>query len=183
MIGMKTYQQLAAHFAELSAALLSVDRDELQRAITMLEQARGRKSNVWIVGNGGSAATASHFANDLVKMGRVRAFSVADMVPVVTAYGNDEGWERMFQFTIDNFLEPQDVVIAISCSGKSRNVVLAASQIDNLIVMTGNNYHDNTLAHMRPRAFLPAMSDDITIQEDIHLAMCHAIAKALRYET
>lgn len=176
------YKQLSSHFAELSAALLSVDRDELQKAIEVLRQARNSRKSVWIIGNGGSAATASHFANDLGKMCRIKAFCIPDMVPTVTAFGNDDGWDFMFQHTMDVYLEPGDVVVAISCSGKSINVAMAAKSIENLIVLTGDNFQDNFLTHMKSKAILPAMNPDITIQEDIHLAICHAIAKALRVE-
>lgn len=176
------YKQIGSHFAELSAALLSVDRDELGKAIQVLREVRESRASVWIVGNGGSAATASHFANDLSKMCGIKAISIPDMVPTVTAYGNDNGWDRMFQHSMDVFLEPDDAVVAISCSGKSLNVIMAAKSIKNLIILTGNGYNENILTRLPARAILPAMSDDITIQEDIHLAMCHAIVKALRVE-
>lgn len=172
------YRQIGSHFAELSAALLSVDRGELEKAIELLRQAKEGRRSVWIVGNGGSAATASHFANDLTKMCGIKAFAVPDMKDTVLAYGNDDGWENMFAFPMDVFFEPGDVVVAISCSGKSMNVIKAVEMMDNLIVMTGNNLQ-SPLASKRVTAFLPAYSDDITTQEDIHLAMCHAIAKAL----
>ena len=166
------------HFAELSAALLAVDRDELQKAINLLKFVRENKRNVWIVGNGGSAATASHLANDLSKMCGVKAFSIPDMGPTVSAFGNDEGWEKMFEFTMDVYFEPGDALVAISCSGNSLNVVRAAAHVDNLIVLTGNNFKSK-LSERRSRAFLCAYHDDITIQEDIHMAICHAIAKGL----
>lgn len=172
------YTQTGSHFAELSSVLLSIDREELKKAIELLKQARKSKRSVWIVGNGGSAATASHFANDLSKMAGVRAFCVPDMMPTVTAFGNDNGWEHMFEHPMDVYFDPGDVVVAISCSGNSMNVVKAASQIDNLIVLTGNEYQ-NRLAERPTRALLLVPHDDITVQEDVHLAMCHAIAKAL----
>lgn len=176
------YKQLGKHFTELTNALLSVERNELNNAILLLREARKKRAAVWIVGNGGSAATASHFANDLSKMGGIKAFAIPDMTPTVTAFGNDDGWDVMFQHTVDVYLEPDDVVVAISCSGKSVNVVMAAKSIHNLIILTGNETEDNYLARLPNKAYLRAMSDDITVQEDVHLAMCHAIAKALRDE-
>jgi len=174
------YKQIGAHFAQLSAALLSVDRDELRKAIETLSEVREKRGSVWIVGNGGSAATASHFANDLTKMAGIKAFSVADMGPTVTAYGNDDGWDRMFQHAIDVYLEADDAVVAISCSGLSANVIMAARSIQNLIILTGNGWDENALARLPARSLLVAAVDDITLQEDIHLAMCHAIAKELK---
>lgn len=173
------YSLVGSHFAELSAALLNIDRDEVSKAIGVLRVARENKKNVWIVGNGGSAATASHFCNDLVKMAGIRAFAIPDMTPLVTAFGNDDGWKFMFSHAIDVFFDPGDVIVAISCGGRSENVVDATKYIKNAIVITGNDY-DTPLAHSGPAAIILAGSKDITIQEDMHLAVCHAITKALK---
>ena len=71
----------------------------------------------WVIGNGGSAATASHFANDLFKMGRLRAVPLADLTPLSTAYGNDHGWKSMYADPLKGLMGREDVLIAISCSG------------------------------------------------------------------
>jgi D-sedoheptulose 7-phosphate isomerase len=168
------------HFNELSAALFSIDRDELHKAIALLRTAQSERKFVWIAGNGGSAATAEHFANDLVKMAGIKAIALPAQTPTVTAFGNDAGWENMFSHALDVFQEPEDVLVVISCSGRSPNVIQAAKGVRNLIVLTGDDYQDNELVHMRTFACIPALSDDITVQEDIHLAVCHAIAKALK---
>lgn len=172
------YRQVTSHFAELSASLLSVDREELRKAVKMLARARGEKRSVYIVGNGGSAATASHFANDLAKMCGIKAFSIPDMTALTLAFANDHGFEHIFEHTVDVFFEPGDVLVAISCSGRSVNVTRAAHLIENVIALTGNSFQ-SPLVDLQPAVILNAMSDDITIQEDIHLAICHAIAKAL----
>lgn len=175
-------KKFGKHFSELATALFVIEQNELNNAIQTLREARKKHASVWIIGNGGSAATASHFANDLAKMCGIKAFSVADMTPTVMAFGNDDGWNVMFQHTIDVYLEPDDVIVAISCSGRSKNVIMAATSIPNLIVLTGKDTEENYLARMPNKAYLRAMNDDITVQEDVHLAMCHAIAKALRDE-
>jgi D-sedoheptulose 7-phosphate isomerase len=176
------YLQFGAHFTQLSTALFSLDREELYKAIELLRAARDRHSNVWIVGNGGSAATAAHFANDLAKMCRIRAFSIPSMISTVTAMGNDDGWDEMFAHTIDVYLEPDDVVVAISCSGRSKNVAQAARNIRNLIVLTGDEYSDNILLRLPAQAVFTVPNVDILVQEDVHLAICHAIAKILRMD-
>jgi D-sedoheptulose 7-phosphate isomerase len=168
------------HFTELSAALFSIDREEVHKAVTLLKTAQERGNFVWIVGNGGSAATAEHFANDLVKMCRVRAIAIPAQTPTVTAYGNDDGWGDMFLHALDVFQSPDDVLVAISCSGRSENVVRTAKGIQNLIVMTGGEYQDNELARLPAAACIGVSHEDITIVEDIHLAICHCIAKVPR---
>lgn len=173
------YSHIGSHFAELSAVLMTIDRIQVEKAILELKAARSTANTVWIVGNGGSAAAASHFANDLTKMADVKAIAVPDLVPIVTAYGNDEGWDRMYADTIHQLSNPGDVVVAISCSGNSINVVKASEELNKTIVLTGND-PDCELSKGYPDAFIMVPSDDITIQEDAHLAICHAIAKTLR---
>ena len=176
---MDTYKKITNHFAELSVALISVDRVEVEKAVALLRVAKSKGASVYIMGNGGSAATASHFANDLVKIAGVKAFSLPDMTPTMMAYGNDNGWQYMFSHMLNLLQNPDDVIVAISCSGNSLNVVQAAYGVENLIILTGNEFENNKLAHIKAKAIIPAMNDDITIQEDIHTAVCHAIAKAL----
>lgn len=168
------------YFKNVAWYLGEVNHAELQRAVDLLKAAREGFHTVWIVGNGGSAATAGHFANDLVKMCDIQAISVPHQLPSILAYGNDNGWDNMFAHYMNNFLGVNDVVVAISCSGESDNVINAARGIENLIVMTGNNL-ESRLALIKPvpKAFLHVASDDITVQEDVHLVMCHAIVKEL----
>jgi D-sedoheptulose 7-phosphate isomerase len=85
-----------------------------------------KKANyVYIIGNGGSASTANHFANDLVKMGGIRAISLAANEAVIMAYANDNGYENVFSDQLKVFLTKNDLLITISGSGTSRNVVKA----------------------------------------------------------
>lgn len=174
------YSIVGSHFSELSAALLTIDRDEIERAIFDLRSLRSTANTAWIVGNGGSAATASHFANDLVKIAGVKAIAVPDQVPSVSAYGNDEGWDHMYARFIRTMSNPGDMVVAISCSGNSPNVVEAAKELNYIIVLTGNDPNCDLSRIHSTSAFIMINSDDITVQEDAHLAVCHAIAKALK---
>lgn len=168
------------YLEQITASLLVQDASEIVDAVQILRSAWEVDASVWIVGNGGSASTAGHFANDLVKMAGVSAFSVADMTSVVMAYGNDDGWEKMFSGALERLMKPHDVLVAISCGGKSRNVIEAAKLFGSsrLIILTGNR-SDTPLAQMKAGAKIQAMSEDIRIQEDIHLIACHMIAGIL----
>lgn len=145
----------------------------------ILRLAKQNGQRVYLVGNGGSAATASHFANDLTKMAKINAISIPDLTSVVTAYGNDEGWENMFDEPIYAFFNPGDVLVAISYSGRSRNVIKAArGALDlqgKLIVITGKR-EDNPLGSLAPDTTFFIETDDIRIQEDIALIICHGLA-------
>src|SRR5215470_7684400 len=117
--------------AELLRAIDSIDLDKVGQAIEVLKQARDEGRRIFVCGNGGSASTASHFATDLVKgasYGRDRRFRImalTDSLPTITAYSNDVGYECVFVEQLKNFAEAGDVVIAISGSGNSPNVLRA----------------------------------------------------------
>jgi D-sedoheptulose 7-phosphate isomerase len=105
--------------------------------VEVLDAARERGSTIFLIGNGGSAATASHMANDigldvLKKSGDARAFrvlSLTDSVPMLTAIANDEGYENVFLRQLRILYRPGDVLVAISASGNSPNVVAAAEWV------------------------------------------------------
>lgn len=109
----------------------AIDRDALVRVVERLRRARDAHCTVFIAGNGGSAATASHLANDLGKAAKhasrlpFRVMGLADNASWLTALGNDEGYERVFAGQLENFATQGDVLVVISASGNSPNLVQA----------------------------------------------------------
>src|SRR5438067_13348396 len=103
----------------------------LQNAVLMLERAYRNGHRIFIMGNGRSAATASEFALDLAKntimqrAPRLKAISLTDHVPLITAWSNDTAYEHIFAEQLANMIEPGDVAIGISASGNSPNVINA----------------------------------------------------------
>ncbi len=169
------------YLARVAEAVLRVDVGELENAVEILKKVRESGNMVWLVGNGGSAATAEHFANDLVKMAHVRAIAVHSLIPTVLAYGNDEGWSTAYLSILNVMRRAGDALVAISCSGKSPNVVFPAMKFhhDCLIILTGNNF-ESQLAGMDADSKIFVIDEDIRVQEDVHLAVCHAIVGELR---
>jgi D-sedoheptulose 7-phosphate isomerase len=114
------------------ALLSQIDVEALCRVVGRLQEAREAGATVYIAGNGGSAATATHFANDLGKAAKrsgrtpFRVMSLTDNSSWLTALANDEGYERVFTGQLENFARPGDVLILISASGNSTNLVRAA---------------------------------------------------------
>ena len=112
----------------MQSVLRKIDPAEIGRFIAMLLDVRERGAAVFFIGNGGSAATASHFANDL-SIGTneydkpFRAMSLTDNVPVITAIGNDFGYEDIFVRQLRVLGKPGDVVVGISASGNSPNLL------------------------------------------------------------
>jgi len=124
-------QHVEAYLRELAQTLLKVDSGTVARAIGWLRQARDEGHTVFVCGNGGSAAIASQLVVDLVKGAslrqptRFKALCLSDNVPTLTAYANDEGYDRVFVEPLQNFARPGDVLIAVSNSGNSPNVLEA----------------------------------------------------------
>lgn len=167
---------------DVKAALDAISQESVAQAVSLLKRVKSQSSMVYIVGNGGSASTASHFANDLLKVAGVRAVALSELIPTMTAYGNDNGWENMYADQLKAMLLPQDMVVGISCSGFSPNVIEAirlAREINlpgiKTLVMTGETW-ESPLTELKPDVVLHVPFSDIRVQEDCHLIMCHAIA-------
>ncbi len=116
---------------EGSVFLRQIDAQEIGRIVQYLRNAGDRGSTIYIAGNGGSAATASHWVNDLGKATKssgetpLRVMSLSDNVSWLTALANDEGYDRVFSGQLENFARQGDVLIVISASGNSPNLLEA----------------------------------------------------------
>jgi D-sedoheptulose 7-phosphate isomerase len=172
---------------DVTTALQGVSPESVQAAIDILRRAREDEASVYILGNGGSAATASHFANDLVKMCSLRACALPDMASVVTAYGNDHEWSEMYARALRVLLRKRDVVVGISCGGRSPNVVEALRMSRYLnypglrsIGLIGADL-ECPVAKLGLDALIGVPFRDIRVQEDCHLVICHAIVGELAH--
>ena len=117
------------YIEQLHQLIARVDRAAIVRFVEVLREARDRGATIFLAGNGGSSATAAHWVNDLGKAtkrsGRtpLRVMNLTDNVPWITALGNDEGIEHVFSGQLENFAQPKDIVIVISASGNSPNIL------------------------------------------------------------
>ncbi|KYG64994.1 sugar isomerase [Bdellovibrio bacteriovorus] len=112
----------------LGEVLSKLDYNAIGKMIETVLDARERGAHIFFIGNGGSAATASHFANDISIGTRVtdkpfKAMALTDNVAILTAVGNDDGYEVIFTKQLQNFANPGDVLVAISASGNSPNII------------------------------------------------------------
>jgi D-sedoheptulose 7-phosphate isomerase len=146
----------------------------------------GHRGTVWLCGNGGSAATAAHFAADLTKaalspkLQMIRAFSLAERTSVITAIANDLSYDEIFSYQLRTLLSPNDLLICFSCSGNSVNILKAIKSAQEhdvrTTLFTGNC--GGEIARTRQVDYLVKVpSSDICVQEDVHLLMCHALAR------
>ena len=127
----------ARYLAEHRGVLENLPLEAIRRAVDILEQAYQTDHTVFLFGNGGSAALASHLATDLGKgthspgpeslqgVKRLRVLSLTDNVPLLTAWGNDTGYDNVFAGQMENFIQAGDVALGISGSGNSPNVLRA----------------------------------------------------------
>ena len=118
-----------AYAARLHEVTLALDFDALGRAADRIAQAADAGRTLFVIGNGGSAAAAAHLVNDLVAGAYLpdganfRAVSLTDNVSTLTALANDCGYEQIFERQLAVYLEPGDVVLAMSVSGNSENIL------------------------------------------------------------
>lgn len=178
---------VATYLTTLARTIDELPRGEIWEVISVLEGAWRRGARIFIVGNGGSAATASHIANDLNKLTivpgqpRLKAIALTDNVPLITAWGNDSAYAQVFAEQLLNFLEPGDIVLAISCSGNSPNILRALEVAREHQAVTVGFTGDvgGKLVQLVDHCIL-VPSDHIGRQEDGHLILGHVIANTLR---
>jgi len=186
----KTTETIRKYIAEARATLEVLPVDRITQVVELIEEARQQAKRVIIFGNGGSAATASHFAADLSKgaicLGkpRIKALALTDNIPLLSAWANDTGYENIFTGPLENLVEPGDVVIGISGSGKSTNVLngvrIAKARGATTVCLTG--FDGGELRDLVDIGIVVPCNNMEQI-EDIHLLLEHVITTCLREGT
>ena len=172
------------YFDELREVMSKIQPDRLEKIINLIMDAYKKEKQIFIFGNGGSAATASHFACDMNKcasMGLKKKFKVIclnDSISSVLAYANDMSYADIFAEQLKNFLKPGDLVIGISGSGNSENVLKAIKYANKngakTIGLSG--FNGGKIANVAQFSFVARINDMQKI-EDVHLVVCHIIMK------
>jgi D-sedoheptulose 7-phosphate isomerase len=184
---------VTGYLGRLRAAIDSLPVEAVEGVVKRLYAAYREGRKVLIVGNGGSAATASHMACDLAKnvfgqfpgdaapTGRFKVLALTDNIPLITAWANDAGYERVFLEQVRTFTDPGDVLVAISGSGNSPNVVEAVKLARHLGAETIGilGFTGGKLKDLVDRAVIVA-SDDYGPIEDLHMALDHIVTTCLR---
>ncbi|MDH7602486.1 MAG: SIS domain-containing protein [Armatimonadota bacterium] len=166
----------------LKEALQALSEEALLEIADILRRAHQEGKQVFLLGNGGSAANATHIAEDLQKGvkehtgRRFKVLSLADSTPLITAWANDTSYEQIFVEQIESLVEPGDVVIAISGSGNSPNVLRAVEKANEMgavtIGLTG--FDGGKLAKTAQKSVVVA-SDNMQRVEDVHLVIGHIL--------
>ena len=174
----------------LQAVLRRIDPAEIGQFIRTLLDARERSAAIFFIGNGGSAATASHFANDL-SIGTneydkpFRAFSLTDNVPILTAIGNDFGYEEIFVRQLRALGKSGDVLIGISASGNSPNLLNAFEYASSIGISTVaiTAFDGGKMKELASHGIhVPTDLKEYGPAEDAHLVLDHLVtAYLMRY--
>jgi len=172
---------------ETKDVLESLPLDIVEQITQCLIEARNDNRFIFVMGNGGSAATASHFANDMGKgelsssFARFRVFALTDNIPLITAWANDSAYEDIFAEQLHNFVRKRDVVIAISSSGNSPNILkaLRLARCNEAVTIGfagfGGGHMKELLDHC---CVVP--STNVQHIEDTHMLLMHMIYSYIR---
>jgi D-sedoheptulose 7-phosphate isomerase len=178
----------SSYFAHVNELLTNLDLNNINRVVGCFLTARKNKKTIFFAGNGGSAATASHFAQDLGDVGRksnkpgFKALSLTDNVSLISAIGNDYGYDKIFTIQLVELFSAGDVLVAISASGNSSNVINAVEFAKNaggktigLIGFDGGKMKDlcDHIIHVKTDI------GEYGPVEDVHMIMDHLITSNL----
>jgi D-sedoheptulose 7-phosphate isomerase len=175
-----------AYLDELKSMMERIPLDSLNRLIATISRALAKGRQVFVMGNGGSAATASHFACNASHLNfslkkKLRVTCLTDDGPTILAIANDRSYEEIFVEQLRALLDPGDVVLGISASGNSPNVLRAIEFANRkhaaTVALTG--FDGGRLARIA-RVAVVVPGRDIKKIEDIHLMLVHIIVHALR---
>lgn len=177
-------KEVSAYFNKLKSTIDKISKEDLSHLMNVLDLAREEERNIFIMGNGGSAATASHYCCDFNKglsYGKDKMFKficLNDNVPTMMAYANDISYDEIFVGPLKNFLKKNDLVIGISGSGNSMNVVNAIEYANRIGAITiGLTGYDGGIITKLCKYNVHIPIDDMQITEDLHMILDHCMMK------
>jgi D-sedoheptulose 7-phosphate isomerase len=182
-----TGEAISAYLSDMQTTLTNLPIDTIEQVVHLLREARTQKKRVFLFGNGGSAATASHLACDLGKgtnafgKPRLRVVALTDNVPLISAWANDSSYEDIFAQQLQDQVEPGDIVIGISGSGKSPNVLngIKVARSAGAVTVGLTGFDGGDLKNLVDFCII-VPDHSIDQVEDVHLMLGHVITSCLR---
>jgi D-sedoheptulose 7-phosphate isomerase len=171
--------------SNLKKSIDHLDQNVLLRIIKIIQDVKKNKRCVYLIGNGGSAATPSHSAGDWTKELKIKTIALTDNASSVTAFGNDTSYSNIFKGQLETFLEKEDILIGYSGSGNSSNVIEAIKYAKEIgattIGITGKykNGKGGKLAQIADYVIC-VESNSMEIIEDVHLIINHMIKENIK---
>jgi D-sedoheptulose 7-phosphate isomerase len=184
-INIQTFSK--SYFEYLGSVLSQINVVDIGRFVDALMSAREKKSSIYFIGNGGSAATASHFANDIAIGTKsinnpFRAISLCDNQAVITAIANDYGYKYIFSKQLDVLLNKDDLVVAISASGNSPNLIHAidSAKQKGAITIGLTAFDGGKLSQEADiTVHVPTIKGEYGPSEDAHMVLDHLVSSYL----
>ncbi|MCH8033930.1 MAG: SIS domain-containing protein [Bacteroidetes bacterium] len=175
------------YFKEINLAASSIVGSKLSQAIEILNNAYTKGGMVFSCGNGGSAAIANHLVCDHCKLVRTdtdlvsRIYSLSTTVEIITAIGNDLSYDEIFEYQLKSLAKPGDVLITISSSGDSENIVRAANwaKQNNVSVISLTGFSGGRSAKIAD-VNLHVSAENYGVIEDVHQSIMHLLAQFIR---
>ena len=164
----------------LKKVLDSFDVDALEKVIKLFIFARDNKKTIYVFGNGGSGSTASHMVCDIIKgcsyekEKKFKIICLNDNIPTILAYSNDVSYDIVFEEQLKNLMSKDDVVLAISGSGNSENIIRAVDYANtNGAITIGFSGFNGGLLKNKAKVNLHVPINDMQISEDFHVIAMH----------
>jgi len=172
---------------EMQQVLAGTPERSIERTIELLFDAWKKRNQIFIIGNGGSASTASHMANDLSKATivpgkpRMRVIALTDNISIITAWANDTSYDNIFKEQLENLLQDGDLVLGISASGNSPNVLRAMEFAGrrNAVTIGWTGRNGGKLKDLVDECLKPP-SDHVRMNESVHMVLDHMVTDELR---
>lgn len=181
-----TCSTAADYFKVYTDAISTIDTGPIDAFCDLIFDAWENDRNVFVFGNGGSTATASHYVADLVKTAmvegqkRLRTYCLVDNFAMTMALGNDVSFEDTFVFPLESYARPGDIAVAISCSGNSPNIVKAVdwAKRNGVTVVAISGFKGGKMAEFAD-IHINVPHDNYGVIEDIHMSIGHIATQAL----
>jgi len=179
---------IAHYLQRINLALAELTQATIDEALHLLSDTFEKNNRIWIAGNGGSAATASHFATDLSRCTNssgqpVKGMSLCDNSGLITAIGNDFGFEFVYSQQLGNLAARGDLLVVISASGNSKNLLLAMewARANGLLTLALTGFDGGQARVLADTSLhVPTMVGDYGVAEDAHSILCHFMSSQFR---
>jgi len=180
-------QDITKYCDTLKTTIDATPKEDINQVLNILIEAYEQRQQVFVMGNGGSAATASHLAcdfNEGISEGKTKQFRVialTDNIPSITAIANDMGYEMIFVQQLSSLMEPGDYVIGISGSGNSENVIRAIDYgNEHGAITVGFTGYSGGRLKKRAQHNIHINIDDMQVSEDLHMVLTHIMMRVLK---
>lgn len=176
-----------SYIEEIKQAIDNLDKEIIEKVINKIFEAYRENKQIFIMGNGGSASTASHFACDLGKgtiiegKNRFRVMSLNDNMAIITAFSNDYGYDYVFVEQLKNLVNSEDIVIAISASGNSNNIIegVKYAKEKGAYIIGFSGFEGGKLREISDLC-LHVENNNYGQVEDIHMFLSHMISQNIK---